>query len=65
MAATGDEGGKPTCRDPAKAVVMAYVQWLVRGGLARISKVDNGIIEVILLSGEVFHLGETCVTRIL
>jgi hypothetical protein len=43
---------------------VAYVEWLVRDGLARCSKVDDGVIELTLFSGEVFHLGDTSVARI-
>jgi len=55
---------KRRCADPAKAAVMAYVERLVRDGLASCSKVDSGVIELTLASGEVFHLGEEAVTRI-
>jgi hypothetical protein len=50
--------------DPAKAAVMAYVERLVRNGFARCVEADNGVIELTLSSGEVFHLGKTSVTRI-
>jgi hypothetical protein len=37
---------------------------LVRGGLARWSRAGDGVIELTLSSGEVFHLGRTSITRI-
>jgi len=52
------------CADPAKAAVMAYVERLARDGLACCSKLD-GVIELTLASGEVFHLGKTSVTRVI
>jgi glycerol-3-phosphate cytidylyltransferase len=51
--------------DPAKAAVMVYVERLVRNGLAWCSEMDDGIIELTLSSGEVFHLGKASVTRII
>ena len=37
---------------------------MVQHGLARCSKVDDGVIELTLFSGEVFHLGDASVARI-
>jgi hypothetical protein len=48
----------------AKAAVMASVDRLARDGFARCAEADNGVVELTLSSGEVFHLGKTCVTRI-
>jgi len=64
-AATRAAGGQRRYADPAKAKVMAYVEQLVRDGFARRTKVDNGVIELTLSTGEVFHFGETSVTRII
>jgi len=64
MAATRDEAGERRHGDPAKAAVLAYFESLVRSGLARLSRTDSGVTELTLASGEVFHLGETSVTRI-
>ena len=44
---------------------MAHVERLVRAGLACRSEMDNSIVELTLSSGEVFHLGEASVTRII
>jgi hypothetical protein len=63
-AATRAADGQRRYADPAKAKVMAYVEQLVREGYARRSKADNGVIELTLSTGEVFHFGETSVTRI-
>ena len=57
--------GKRRLADPAKATVLIYIERLVRDGLACCSEVDNGIVELTLSSGEVFHLGKTSVTRII
>jgi len=50
--------------DPANAAVMSFVRQLARQGLAQWTALSNGIIEVTLFSGEVFHLDETSVTRV-
>jgi hypothetical protein len=50
--------------DPAKTAVMSFVSQLARQGLAQWTALGNGIIELTLFSGEVFHLDETSVTRV-
>jgi hypothetical protein len=50
--------------DPAKTAVISFVQQLARQGLARWTAPGNGIIELTLFSGEVFHLDEASVTRV-
>jgi hypothetical protein len=50
--------------DPAKTVVMSYAGQLTRQGLAQWTALANGIIELRLISGEIFHLDETSVTRV-
>ena len=50
--------------DPANAAVISFVRQLARQGLARWTAPGNGVIELTLVSGEVFHLDETSVTRV-
>jgi len=50
--------------DPAKAAFIAFVTQSAREGLAQWTTLGNGIIELTLFSGEVFHLDETSVTRV-
>ena len=50
--------------DPAKTAVMSFVRQLARQGLAQSTALGNGIIELTLFSGEVFHVDETSVTRV-
>ena len=50
--------------DAAKAAVLAHLGQLVRDGNARWSPAGNGVVELVLSSGEVFHLGTASVTRI-
>ena len=50
--------------NPAKTAVMSFARQLAREGLAQWTALGNGIVEVTLFSGEVFHLGETSVTRV-
>ena len=51
--------------DPAKALVMSHLARLVSGGRAEWSLLDNGDVELRLLSGEVFFLADTTITRII
>jgi hypothetical protein len=50
--------------DPAKTAVMSYAWQVTRQGLAEWTALGNGIFELTLFSGEIFHLDETSVTRI-
>ena len=50
--------------DPAKTAVMSVVRQLARQGLAQWTALGNGIVELTLFSGEVFHLDDTSVTRV-
>ena len=52
------------CADPARAVVMAYVERLVRDGLASCAEMDNGATELTLSGGAVLHLGRTSIRRV-
>jgi hypothetical protein len=57
-------GGKRRSAEPAKTIVMAYVERLVRDGLASCAEIDNGGTELTLSSGQVLLLGRTSITRI-
>jgi hypothetical protein len=50
--------------DPDKALVMAWIGDLIRGGHAEWGVLGNGDIEVRFMTGEVFHLGEATITRV-
>ena len=52
------------CADQAKTAVMSYARQVSRQGLAQWTALGNGIFELTLFSGEIFHLDETSVTRI-
>lgn len=52
------------CADQAKTAVMSYARQVTRQGLAQWTALGNGIFELTLFSGEIFHLDETSVTRI-
>jgi hypothetical protein len=43
---------------------MACLKLVSENGFARQADLGNGDIELTLLSGEVFHLGQTSITRI-
>jgi hypothetical protein len=62
--ATQRIGGKRGSADRAKAAVMAYVERLVRDGLASCAEIDNGATELTLSSGQVLLLERTSITRI-
>jgi hypothetical protein len=59
-----DEGGALEDPDVAKALVMAELARIVEEGAAVIATLESGTIELRLVTGEVFRLGETAVTRI-
>jgi hypothetical protein len=50
--------------NPVKVAVMSLFSQLTEQGLARSTEPGNGIVELMLFSGEVFHLDETSVTRV-
>lgn len=50
--------------DPDKARVMAWIGALIRAGHAEWGMLGNGDIELRFMTGEVFHLGETAITRV-
>ena len=50
--------------DDAKSQVLAVIGELVNAGKADWSRTETGEIELRLLSGEVFVLGEVAVTRV-
>ncbi len=51
--------------DPAKALVMSYVDQLVGDGHAEWGLLDNGDIELRFFTGEIFVLADTSITRII
>ena len=57
-------GGALENPDVAKALVMAELARMVEEGAAVIATLESGTIELRLVTGEVFRLGETAVTRI-
>jgi hypothetical protein len=59
-----DEGSALEDPDVAKALVMAELARIVEEGAAVIATLESGTIELRLVTGEVFRLGETAVTRI-
>jgi hypothetical protein len=71
LASTPGKEGKPKDRDPAKARVsakarvMAELARLVAEGRASMATLESGTLELRLSTGEVFHLGDKAVTRIL
>ena len=50
--------------DPAKAMFMAEVARIVADGRGDITKLNSVTLELRLVTGEIFHLGEQSVTRI-
>ena len=51
--------------DPAKALVMSHIGQLVSDGYAEWSLLDNGDVELRFLSGEIFLLADTTITRLI
>jgi hypothetical protein len=52
------------CADQAKTAVISYARQVTRQGLAQWTALGNGIFELTLFSGVIFHLDETSITRI-
>lgn len=59
-----EDGSPPEDQDVPKALVMAGVGRIVEDGDAVLIALQSGVLELRLLSGEIFHLGEKTVTRI-
>lgn len=64
-AATPDTVEGRLFADPAKALVMSYLGQLVSEGHAEWNLLDNGDVELRFLTGEVFLLADTSITRII
>ena len=60
----GEEGAGPGNEDVAKATVMAEVARIVEEGDAAIATLESGTLELRFATGEVFHLGEETITRV-
>jgi hypothetical protein len=58
------EGGTLEDPDVAKTLVKAELTRIVEEGAGVMVALDSGTLELRLASGEVFHLGETAITRI-
>lgn len=50
--------------NPDKALVMEYIGRLVAAGHAELEMLDNGEVEVRLISGEAYLLAETAIIRL-
>jgi hypothetical protein len=50
--------------DVAKALFMAEIAHIVAEGLGEIARLESGTVELRLVTGQIFHLGEQSVTRI-
>jgi hypothetical protein len=75
MFPNGDGGANERCRRKAltnqrrldtddKATVMDAIRRIVNGGVAELTPLANGDVELKLHSGEIFHLGEVAITRV-
>ena len=59
-----EDGGAPQDPDVAKTLVMAELARVVEEGAGVMVALESGTLELRLATGEVFHLGETAITRI-
>jgi len=57
-------GRAPEDSDVAKTLVMAELARVVEEGAAVMVTLKSGTLELRLATGEVFHLGETAITRV-
>jgi hypothetical protein len=59
-----NEGGWLEAHGVVKALVMAELARVVDQGGAAITALESGALELRLATGEIFHLGESTVTRV-
>ena len=50
--------------DAAKALFMTEVAHIVEEGRGEIARLESGTLELRLATGEIYHLGEQSITRI-
>jgi len=62
--AIAEQGPQPTDDQAAKALVMAEIMRIVEEGRAAMTQLESGLIELRFVTGEVFHLGDEGITRI-
>ena len=62
--AMAEQGPQPTDDEAAKTLVMAEVVRIVEEGRAAMTRLESGLIELRFTTGEVFHLGDAGITRI-
>jgi hypothetical protein len=59
-----EDESRPKELGSAKAQVLAEFTRLVHGGSVIMSRLEGGTLEMRLVTGETFHLGEETVTRV-
>jgi hypothetical protein len=59
-----DDENWPEDVDAAKALVMTEVARIVDEGEGMVTRLESGIFELRLATGQIFHLGEHSVTRV-
>ena len=64
VANPSEDRGWPEDVDAAKALFMTEVARIVADGRGDITKLNSVTLELRLVTGEIFHLGEQSVTRI-
>ena len=57
-------GGRPEKPDQAKALVTAELARMIEAGNATIAPLEFGTLELRLTTGEIFHLGDGAIKRI-
>ena len=59
-----EQGAPPADEEAAKAFVMAAIARGVEEGHAGITRLESGVIELRFATGELFHLSDKGITRI-
>jgi alpha-D-ribose 1-methylphosphonate 5-triphosphate synthase subunit PhnG len=59
-----DDGNWPEDRDTAKALFMTEVARIVDEGDGMLTRLETGMLELRLVTGQIFHLGDHTVTRV-
>ena len=59
-----EQGAERVSEEDAKAFVMAQIACIVEEGRAAMTRLESGVLELRFTTGELFHLGDEGITRI-
>ena len=59
-----EQGAERVGEEDAKAFVMTQIACIVEEGRAAMTRLESGVLELRFTTGELFHLGDEGITRI-